>query len=189
MPDKDPQFTVLMTRMRRKSEGAARELLEEYGPHLLRVVRRRLNKRLRTKFDSTDFIQSVWASFFALPADKMNFDQPEALAAFLGELARNKIVDVVRKRLEALKSGGCREASLDANAVCVVQEPSPLAIAIAREEWQRLLHSQSERDRVILTSIGIGNSVQQTASDVGVSRKTIQRVLGRVTRSKKPHER
>lgn len=175
-----------MDRLRRKSEGAARELLDQYGPHLLRVVRRRLSKRLRSRFDSLDFVQAVWASFFALPPDKLHFEQPDALAAFLGQLARNKIIDLVRKRLEALKSGGCQESPLDATAMCAIQEPSPLAIAIAREEWQRLLHSQSERDRVILTSIGTGNSVQQTASDLGVSRKTIQRVLARVRAKRAP---
>lgn len=188
MPPTDQEFSILMQRVRRKSEGAWRELHERYGSHLLRVIRPRLGKRLRQKFDSTDFVQAVWASFFALPSDKLYFERPEGLAAFLAELARNKIVNAVRLRLQSLKFGASRECSFEVLAgECFTREPSPLAIAIAREELQRLLQSQSERDRTILHSLGLGNTAQQTAEELGVSRRTVHRVLGRV-RSTKTHE-
>ena len=49
------------------SEEAAWNFIETYGPHIQRVVRRRLHQSLRSKFDSVDFVQMVWASFFADP--------------------------------------------------------------------------------------------------------------------------
>ena len=45
-------------------EDAARELLSRYEAEVRLVVRRQLPKLLRSRFDSLDFLQSVWGSFF-----------------------------------------------------------------------------------------------------------------------------
>jgi DNA-directed RNA polymerase specialized sigma24 family protein len=53
--------------MRRAIDGSQEDiqrLINEYGDCIQRVVRRRLDTRLRSKFDSLDFVQMVWASFF-----------------------------------------------------------------------------------------------------------------------------
>src|SRR5947209_4816813 len=51
--DRD-EFKNLMRRVQEGSEDAARELLDRYGEHILRVVRRKLSRQLRSKFDSVD---------------------------------------------------------------------------------------------------------------------------------------
>src|SRR4051812_332701 len=93
------EFAILMEKLRNQTEGAAEELIERYGPAVVRVVRRRLRKGLRSKFDSMDFVQSVWATFFATPAQQFDFDDPESLIKFLTKVARHKVVDAVRERL------------------------------------------------------------------------------------------
>src|SRR5437870_4945509 len=45
--DRD-EFKNLMQRVRDGSEDAARELLDRYGEHILRVVRRKLSRELRS---------------------------------------------------------------------------------------------------------------------------------------------
>src|SRR5438093_3787651 len=77
------EFTALMERVRRGSNGAAEELVARYGAHILRVVRAKLSKKLRPKFDSADFVQSVWASFFGGGSDIQEIRQEDGLAAYL----------------------------------------------------------------------------------------------------------
>src|SRR5271170_5545939 len=109
MADESREFACLMQRVSAGSQDAARELVERYGAHILRIVRRNLNRRLRAKFDSADFVQAVWASFIALPLDRYNFEQSEALVGFLFHLARNKVVEAVRQRLQTQKYNINRE--------------------------------------------------------------------------------
>lgn len=55
----DDDFFYLIGRVREGSEDAAWQLVERYGGHIRRTVRRALDPRLRSKFDSLDFVQSV----------------------------------------------------------------------------------------------------------------------------------
>src|SRR5262245_27253345 len=92
MPDKADSFRTLMTRARDGSQQAARELFERYGQRLLDAIRRRLRHPLRTRFDSADFAQDVWASFFTGALER-HFDNADELLAYLARMAKNKVCD------------------------------------------------------------------------------------------------
>jgi hypothetical protein len=64
MDDPARELTDLLERARQGCQQAARLLYERYGPAVRHAVRRRLAPSLRRHFDSADFIQSVWGSFF-----------------------------------------------------------------------------------------------------------------------------
>ena len=59
MPNNETEFADLMRLVREGSQDASRELVQRFGPHVLRVVRRRLHQSLRSKFDPCDFEQEV----------------------------------------------------------------------------------------------------------------------------------
>jgi RNA polymerase sigma factor (sigma-70 family) len=192
MTDSKQEFQQLLEGVREGDDDAARALVERYGPHVLRVVRRKLDKRLRSKFDSADFLQAVWASFFAIPDQKFTFNESGALVAFLVTLARNKVVEAVRQRLQTQKHDVHREESLDApgpheEAHLPGREPTPSAIAIAREEWQRVLQKQPAHYQCILHSRREGQSPRQIAEELGVSERTVRRVIRKLG-SGTPHE-
>src|SRR3954453_20689831 len=98
MADPPPSFQLLLDRLRARSPGAPHELLDRYGAHVLRVIRHRLDRRLRKEFDSLDFLQDVWKSFFEAPPPGRAFDRPEALIAYLAQMAQHKVVDAHRRR-------------------------------------------------------------------------------------------
>ncbi len=184
MAEKKDTFQDLLQRARECCDESARELVDRYGPHILRVVRRRLNKRLRSKFDSVDFVQAVWASFFALPIGKYHFEHPEQLVEFLVGLARNKVVDAVRQRLVTQKYNVERELPLFDSAVkegldLAARGPTASQVAMAKEEWERVKDVQRTRDQRILDSMGTGLNLQEIAREIGVSEKTVRRVLRR----------
>src|SRR5262249_49017669 len=141
------ELRLLMQRIRDGSQDAVQELCDRYGHHILRVVRRRLDRKLRAKFDSADFTQAVWTSFFVNPCHDFAFERPEELIAFLGQLAQDKLVDVLRQRYRTQKYNVNREHSLNGSAEeqALRKEdpgPTPSQLALAEEQWERLLKDQ-----------------------------------------------
>ncbi|MCS6977290.1 MAG: sigma-70 family RNA polymerase sigma factor [Gemmatales bacterium] len=178
------EFQVLMDQVLAGSEDAARQLVRTYGPAVLRAVRRKLNGRLRSKFDSDDFVQDVWASFFASPPRNHDFASPQDLAAYLIRVARNKVIDVVRQRLHRQRYDVKREQSLQARDGAlehrlVSPHASPSTIAMTAEEWEALLRRQPPVYRAILLRYREGQTPTQIAASQGISERTVRRVLAR----------
>ena len=62
--DEGSDIPAFLARIQAGDEDAARELLTRYEAEVRLVVRRQLPRLLRSRFDSLDFLQSVWGSFF-----------------------------------------------------------------------------------------------------------------------------
>jgi RNA polymerase sigma factor (sigma-70 family) len=182
MSEMQPDFQLLMEQVRAGSGEAVRELLDTYGAHILRVVRRRLNKRLRPKFDSGDFVQAVWASFFASGLEKGSFDRPEQLAAFLAAVAGNKVADANRQRLRYRKFNIEGEKSLEGSAAVEAEGltdhgPTPSQVFMAKEKMGELRQQATRPGRRILKLLQRGVPLKEIAAKLGVSKKTIQRLI------------
>jgi RNA polymerase sigma-70 factor (ECF subfamily) len=174
-----------MQQVRAGSQEAAWELIERYGPHIQRAVRRRLHASLRSKFDSIDFVQSVWASFFTSRNQAVQFDTPESLIAFLAALARNKVVDEFRRRVQTEKHDITRERALhediDVSPESVPgPEATPSQVAVARERWNRLVDQQPEHYRQIIQLRFEGKTQEEIAREIGVNERTVRKILERL---------
>jgi len=172
-------FSLLLEQARAGSDSAARELIERFGPFILRVIRNRLDPRLRSIFDSADFSQAVWASFFAMPAQKYDFQQPADLARFLEEIARNKIVEQIRRRLGTRNHKIRHEIPLENSQN--VQAPTATASqeAIAREQWHDALAKQPHHQEILNCFRG-GLSRKEIAKRMGISERTVRRAIRRL---------
>jgi RNA polymerase sigma factor (sigma-70 family) len=168
MPTNDDDFVTLMARVVAHSEVAAQELLERYEPYLLRAIRRKLHKKIRPKFDSLDFAQDVWASFFAdLPEDH-TFKSPKDLAAFLTTVAQSKVIDAVRQRLKRQKYNVNREESLDDSdqldkESLVARQQSPVEILVGKEDWEEFLKKHPLAYQRIFVLLRKGKTSQEIA--------------------------
>jgi RNA polymerase sigma factor (sigma-70 family) len=177
-----PEFDQLMRRVRDGCPEAAGEAVARYSPHIRRIVRRRLTPRLRDRFDSQDFMQSVWANFFRAPGRAADFSTPEDLVAFLVHVARCKVINAVRHDLVAGKRDRNRER-LGADSVdtpLAGPGPSPSQVAIAHERWDQLLNGQPEHYRRALELLRQGYSHDEIAQRVGVHPKAFKRFLRRL---------
>jgi RNA polymerase sigma factor (sigma-70 family) len=177
------EFEQLMRRVRAGCPEAARELFERYGDSVRRVVRARLHQRLRSQYDSADFTQSVWKSFFRIQADRIAFNTPEELVAFLSAIAHNKVIDVFRSRLQAGKRDCSRELPFafhfgdEKEEPPAARQPTPSQEAIAQEHWERLVEGQPEVVRRALEMLREGHSHREVARCLGVTPKMITRLL------------
>lgn len=184
MPDDGDNFRELMRGVREGSEDAAWELVEQYGDAILRAVRRALNAKLRSKFDSMDFVQLVWSSFFRARGRLDRFDRPEDLAAFLFTMARNKVGMEIRRRFSTAKRNINREHPLDEVEIPDTKssgrQASPLNVAVAREQWNRMLESQPEHYRRIIELRLQGFSRQEIADRLQLAESTVRRFLNKL---------
>ncbi|MGE3809137.1 MAG: RNA polymerase sigma factor [Gemmataceae bacterium] len=179
------QFQELMHRLRRASDGAARELFSRYGDHVLLVVRRKLDRRLRKRFDSIDFTQDVWASFFAIPPERFTFEEPQALVAYLTRIAQYKVIERFRQQVETRKYNIDRESPLDlfgseAREHPPVPEPGPEEQVAIKEQWERLLADHTHRDQQIIAMLRDNYSQREIAEQLRISDKTVRRVIQRL---------
>ena len=185
MPEPNEEFQELMRRVVERSDGAARELLQRYEPYLLFAIRRRLNRRMRSKFDSLDFAQDVWASFFTSPAEGRTFQSPRDLAAFLARVARNKVIDAVRQRLLTKKRDLQREQSLD-DSRCFDKErltgpeATPSTLAGREEQWAQYVGNQPLVYQRILLRLREGATLDTIAGELNISPRTVRRVATRL---------
>lgn len=173
-------FPGLIRRVQSGCSQAARELHELYGPHVERTVRRYLHQKLRSKFDSTDFVQDVWASFF-VEAPEKRFETPQELVAFLTRMARNKVAEAVRTRMQRQKYNINRERPLQPSPTgslpFAAVQPTPSEVLMGREAWDNLLQGLPLVHRRILLMLREGKSPDRIAEEIGVSRKTVSRVI------------
>jgi len=179
------EFAELMERVHDGSQDAAWQLLEKYGPHVKRYVRRSLNQEMRSKFDSLDFAQVVWASFFREPDRFRRLDSPTALLAYLASLARNKVVGETRRRMMSIKNGVHHEVGFgemdDELAVrCSNPDPTPSAVAIARERWHQLVDDQPESVRRIVELRFMGATFPEIAEQLNIDERTARKAIKRL---------
>jgi len=170
----------LLARIRNGDEGAARELLRRYEPKVRLVVRRQLPRLLRSRFDSLDFLQSVWGSFFhQIRTGPSDLKEEQSLIAFLAWAARNKVIDQYR-RAATLKQDVRREERIGAPGQVESRRApadTPSQLAQAHETYNRLRELLPEDRRVILDLKASGHSCKEIGDRLGVSERTVERVL------------
>jgi RNA polymerase sigma-70 factor (ECF subfamily) len=174
-------ITDFLDRIRAGDEEAARELLGRYEAEVRLVVRRQLPRLLRSRFDSLDFLQSVWGSFFQrVRTGPTEFQDSRHLVGFLARAAKNKVIDEYRRaasqkqdmhREEPIWSDGDRPRDLPA------ADDTPSQVAEAHETYDRLLELLPEDRRTILTLKAGGLSSREIGDRLGISERTVQRVL------------
>lgn len=179
-----------LRRIHEGDEDAARDLLLKYEAEVRLVVRRQLPRLLRSRFDSLDFLQSVWGSFFhRVRTTPTEFDDGRHLVAFLARAAKNKVIDEYRRagsqkgdmrREEPLWSEGDRPKDVAAQIETASQ------VAEAKEAFVMLRDLVPEERRALLELKAAGLSSREIGQRLGISERTVQRVLEDLRRKVAP---
>lgn len=174
-------FEDLVNRLRDGSEEAALELFELCKGRVYAAVRRRLNRQMRSKFDSHDFVQAMWASFYTQEASLPRFEKEEDLVAYLIRIVGNKVTDEYRKRTTEKYSMN-RERRLESpndsmNFTYPSTDPSPSQHAMANEQWTLMLDRVPPKYRKIVELRRDGAKLQEIADQLELSERTVRRIL------------
>ena len=179
--EKADDIPAFLARIQAGDQDAARELLQRYEAEVRLVVRRQLPKLLRSRFDSLDFLQSVWGSFFRkIQTGPAEFEDSRHLVAFLARAAKNKVIDEYRKagsqkqdvrREEPLWIEGYRARDV------VGPVDSPSELVEAKEVFDHLRDLLPKERREIFELKAEGLSSREIGDQLGISERTVQRVL------------
>jgi RNA polymerase sigma factor (sigma-70 family) len=184
MADERDEFRDALEKVRQGSPGATEEFIRQFEPHIQRIARRYLDTRMQSKFDSRDFVQMVWASFFRDPMEIRSFHHPDDLTRYLGKLVRNKVCDEHRRRLFTAKHDVTRERPLHASDdVADRVDVTPSKVAIAREEWELLLDGKPEQVKEIARQRLGGSSFVEIGRQLQINERTVRRAIERLLNS------
>lgn len=173
------EFRLLLDACRRRDTAATAELVHRYLPYVRAAVRRRLAGGMRGRFDSHDFTQDVWLSFFRTVIDRQDLADEGTLIAYLSQMARLKVAEEYRHQTTQ-KVGLTRDTPLGSTGSPAGREPTPSAAVMADDEWERLTAGLPDRERAMLRMLREGHTHADTAAAFGLSEKTIQRLVRRI---------
>jgi RNA polymerase sigma-70 factor (ECF subfamily) len=181
----DAEFRSLMGRVQAGDAEAYTDLLARYGEDVRQAVRRRLHDRLRVHYDSLDFVQDVWASFLALDRTECRFADQDALVGYLCQMARNKVIEVFRRRFATRKYDITREEAMppdtrDSGPGVPGKEPTPSQVAVAGERWDDWVRRLPPGHRAVLERLREGHTHEEVAAMLNVSVRTVERIVRRL---------
>lgn len=181
------QFRLLMERVRAGETEAMGDLLRHFEQEVRIVVRRKLPRRLRVRYDSMDFVQSVYQSIMAdwRTETPGRFDTPEQVLAYLSSTARNKVLEIYRKETRTKKYDIKKEvASVVSDGVSDRAEfeprghdPSPSQYAQAKDLMDSLTRGKPAVVAHVLELRQIGLTFDEIGERVGLSDRSVRRML------------
>jgi RNA polymerase sigma-70 factor (ECF subfamily) len=181
----DDDVAVLMARAKEGDEEAVRDFLSRFEWEVRMMVRARLPKRLRTQFDSVDFVQAVWQSFFSdLRRNGPDFARVEHVRRFLAGVVRNKVFEQHRKLTRTEKYDLSREERLyvrrgdqDVPREVVSPDPSPSEAAQADDRLAQLAQGRSAAEVAVISLRRQGLTFNEIATETGVHERTVRRII------------
>jgi RNA polymerase sigma factor (sigma-70 family) len=182
MPDND-EFAELLRRAKAGENAAIRDFLARFEQEVRTMVRCRLPRKLRSQYDSADFVQSVWQSFF-VDSDSREFDNVEHLRGFLFGMVRNKVREQHRRLTRTEKYDLAREERLyvrrgdrEVPREVVSPDPSPSQAVQASDRMAQLTAGRSPLEIEVLTLRRQGLTFAEIAERTGINERTVRRVI------------
>jgi len=185
MPN-EPDISDLIARAKAGDETAIREFLSRFEPEVRMMVRGRLPRMLRTQFDSMDFVQAVWQSFFAdlQSSSSRQFENVHHLRGFLAGVARNKVYEEHRRLTRTKKHALAREQSLyvrrgsrEVELALISPEPTPSQAVQASDRLAQLVARCSPLEAQVITLRHQEMTFDEIARRTGVSERSVRRII------------
>jgi RNA polymerase sigma-70 factor (ECF subfamily) len=181
----DEHFSECMARAKGGDPTAIREILARFEGEVRIMVRARLPKKLRTQFDSIDFVQAVWQSFFSdFRGDARHFENEQDLRKFLAGVARNKVFEQHRRLTRTEKYDLAREERLyvrrgdrDILRDVISPDPSPSQNAQASDRLEQLVAGRSPLEVRVITLRHQGATFAEIAAITGLNERTARRII------------
>jgi RNA polymerase sigma-70 factor (ECF subfamily) len=181
----DDDLASLLNRAKAGDEEAVRDFLDRFEWEVRAMVRARLPKKLRTQFDSVDFVQAVWQSFFSdLGRDGPDFERVEHVRRFLAGVVRIKVFEQHRKLTRTQKYDVAREERLyirrgdhDVPREVVSPDPSPSEAAQADDRLAQLTNGRNAKEVAVISLRRQGLTFLEIATQTGLHERAVRRII------------
>jgi RNA polymerase sigma-70 factor (ECF subfamily) len=156
---------------------AVERVFRAYEPYLRIAVRRRLSRRLRSKVDSDDIVQSVFADLVGgVRKGGWTFAGRGPLLALLRRIAWRRVADRYHEHGPVLD----RELPLGeimSRSLPPAGSPRPSEVAQGREFWERVLRACPPAHHEIVRLRKSGYKLSEIAARTGMHEGSVRRIL------------
>lgn len=167
----------LIERLNGGDMEAAERVFAAYEPYLRMAVRRQLSGHLRSKLDSMDVVQSIWANVLrGFRGTGWHFNDREHVKAFLMRAVKNRLIDRRRQFNRALEL----EQPLSATAASDLpssKQARPSEVVQGEELWERILELCPPSHREVVRLKRQGLSLAEIAARTGFHVGSVRRIL------------
>jgi RNA polymerase sigma-70 factor, ECF subfamily len=171
--ERDDEWTDLMRQAVAGGDEAYHRLLRQVTPVLRAAARRGLARAGQPADQSEDIVQEI---LLAVHLKRHTWDMNAPFAPWLFAIARNKLIDALRRR------GRRIFVNVDDFAETLAEEPP--APSVPASELAAQLQALPQRQREVLQSISIeANSIKQTAERFAMSEGAVRVALHRALAS------
>ena len=178
----DDSLDQWIGRLNEGDVNAVERVFVAYEPYLRIAVRRRLSPRLRSKLDSRDVVQSVFADLVRGVRDGgWHFGGRLQLEALLRRIACRRLADRYQKHALALEL----EHSLDeapSHALGDAAQARPSQEAQGREFWERILRACPPAHHEVFRLRLSGHRMAEIAERTGMHEGSVRRILYELAR-------
>lgn len=167
-PDND--FLDLLSRVRGGDDDAAAELVRRYERAVLRSVRSRLGRSMRSAMDSMDVMQSVHRSLLTgVKSQRFQLASPQQLIGLAVVMVQRKVARHWRKlkQFPIDKSATADQSAATALASIASDESAPAEMAAASDLLDRLLGQLGDLDQQLVRLKLEGHSSVEAAAILG----------------------
>jgi RNA polymerase sigma-70 factor (ECF subfamily) len=167
----------LIERMNDGDLVAAERAFLVHEPYLRMAVRRQLRGPLRSKLDSLDIVQSVWADLLTGFRDGgWRFTDRFHLRAFLIRVVRNRLIDRRRQHHRAIEHEQAL-AETASDEFPRARQPRPSEIVEGNELWETMWEQCPPAHRQILVLRRQGFLLSEIAARTGLHEGSVRRIL------------
>jgi hypothetical protein len=180
-------FQALIRKVRAGDTVAVTEFVSTYEQAIRRAARIRiLDPRLSTLLDSTDIMQSVFASFFVRASlGQYELDKPEQVLGLLVNMSRKKLVDYARRQGAARRDYRRTQAMHGRNRQPVAGDVDPARQVATAELVAEFRKRLSPEESALAEQRANGEPWTSIAAARGESaealRKKLERAVARVS--------
>lgn len=185
-PSDEGSFHEVMARLRTGDAEAAARVFHQFAQRLVALARTRLSSRLRQKVDPEDVLQSVYKSFFLRhELGQFQLENWDSLWAILTVITLRKCSRCAERfhtdRRDVDREVHAAEGpEAEPGGGLLSREPTPLQASILTETVENLLSGLEGRERDVVQLSLQGYSVEEISTQVGRTRRTVQRLLKRI---------
>lgn len=168
------QLAQLMRRANAGDESAYRQALTLLAPRVRAVVAQGFRSYGYGTDDVEDVVQET---LLTIHLKRQTWDQSQPLGPWLKAIARNKLIDHLRRR------GHRQMVNID-DFADILEQPSEVARAGEAMDGRNLLETLKPRDRSIVEAMSIeGRSSREVAEKLGMTEGAVRVALHRALKS------
>ena len=175
---KAPPLEHLLHLLGNGDPEAIEKVFVDVAPGLRSLVRRRMSKALRSKFDSEDVVLSVWTDLLSgFREGRWTFGTAAELRAFLMTATRRRLIDRVRQHRRAIERERALGPDKDAVGQLASAAAGPSAVARGNELWRQLQALCPPAHRELLNLKRQGLPLAEIAARTGLHASSVRRIL------------